>query len=508
MDIFERARIRSPFISSIIKFQRGYLYPFVFAVLCAVSASFGKDVYIPCIATLCILTAFAGLFSSDLIVFVAPAFMIYYSIGADKPSDYYENYYRADYHELFSDVRSVPTFDRGSRIYFVAWLCILFAILVYKLIHSGVLKEMLTERGVFFYSIMAIDAALILNGIGGGEWQVASALYGLLCAFVLTVCYCMFYVILKRTHRASTYACIALVATAFCVLLQVLITLVRLQHYDMLINHRFASYAMINRHLFSCAWGLVTIVAAVIACGIPASFFLARNNKAPVFFFLLSILFYGSAFLVATRSAMLFGGASFLVGIICSLRGKNKRKNLAMTLFLLLLGLLAVLSGAVLLSRLPEEQKKEVIGDLLRTFRVKFKLDGEVLKNLLGARYDIWARGIRDFLRAPVLGVGFVTADGELNRVYDHMYHNVAIEFIGAMGSVGGVAFLFHIFCIFRETVRKACASKLILMCVPLLILAMSLLDNFFFYPNFSIIYGAFLACAELYGKQSEKQIE
>lgn len=503
MDFFERMGERSPFISSVIKFQSGYVYPFVFAALCAVSASFGKSIYIPCIIVLCLLTAFAGLFSKDLKVFIAPAFMIYYSIGSDKPKDFYENYYKSKYYETYSGARPVPSFEHASLIFFVVCLCMLAAILIYKLVHSGVFQKMLTEQGVFFYSVLALDAALVLNGAFGGVWRIESFLYGLLAAFVLTVCYCMFYVIMKSTKNGVTYTCVVLFATAFCVLLQVLIIAIQLQKHNILIDPQLVTYDRINRSLFCTAWGLVTIVAAVIACGIPAALYLARYKKFPVLCYFTAFVFFGATVFVNTRSSMLFGLLALIVGIIYSLSGKNKRKNIAMTLIILLL-IAAILM--MLFTDLPEHRDK-LIKEIKVALRLNYKIDENFLPELLGPRYDLWAGGIKDFLRAPVFGVGFVSGDFELNRVYDHMYHNIVIEFMGAMGIVGILAFLFHIFQILRHAFCKFSANKLLLLCVPLSILGMSLLDNFFFYPNFNIIYGAALACAELCGEDAKEQL-
>ena len=261
---------------------------------------------------------------------------------------------------------------------------------------------------------------------------------------------------------------------------------------------------MINRELFSAAWGLVTIVAAVIACGIPAALYLARNKKWPLLCFLLAVVFFGSSFVVNVRSAMIFGGLSLIFGTICSLSGKNKRKMRVVVCAFLLIVLIALL---VLLRTMPDGGE-EFIKDIAQTLRLDFSKGETNLQKLLGSRYDIWVGGIKDFLRAPLFGVGFVSGDFALNRVYDNMYHNIIIEFMGSMGIVGILAFLFHVFVILKVLFRKFSANKLLLLGVPLIILGMSLFDNFFFYPNFIIIYAAFLACAELYDESSECKIK
>ena len=73
----------------------------------------------------------------------------------------------------------------------------------------------------------------------------------------------------------------------------------------------------------------------------------------------------------------------------------------------------------------------------------------------------------------------------------------------GAMGIVGCVAILMHFFELAKTFFKKFSMDKMLLLFVPLMIIGMSLLDNFFFYLEFQIFYGVFLALAE---KQSEQR--
>ncbi len=500
MDIFEKARDGSPVISRIVKFQSGYVYPFILAALCAISASFGKNVYVPCIFVLWLLTAFAGLFSSDLRVFIAPAFIAYYSLGSDKPADFYAGLYRSSE----APFRPVPPFDGSSLAFFLVCMFTLGALLIYKMIRLGVLKKMFTERGVFFYSVIAIDVAMILNGAGSLTWCIGSLLYGLLGAFVLTVCYLMFYSVIKQHKDGAAYLCTVLLATALCVCIQVAITSFRLYSNGILDEVFSRTNIYINRHLFSAVWGLVTIVGAVVACAIPAALYLTKNCRFPILCYVCALLFWAVTFFVNVRSAMIIGTASVLVGVICcAVGGKNKKTNRIITVLLVACFLLA----SVYLYESNPEYAREMLDKITTTLRINIDFEEDSLIDILDSRYVPWSDGIKDFLSAPVFGAGFVAGDYELNRVYDYMYHNVFIEFMGAMGSVGVLAFLFHIFELIREAFRKSGASKLLLLCVPLSILGMSVFDNFFFYPNFIIIYGAFLACAELCPKKRRAKV-
>ena len=124
MSIFDKIRERSSIISFIVKMQNTALYPVLFAIICVISGTNGKDVYLPCIYILTALSIFAGLFSADMKVFLVPAFMVYYAIGADVAEDYYAGY------------NFLPPFDISSLGPFMICLVLLSATLIYKLIAS------------------------------------------------------------------------------------------------------------------------------------------------------------------------------------------------------------------------------------------------------------------------------------------------------------------------------------------------------------------------------------
>ena len=104
MTVFDKLRERCSVISFIVKLQNTALYPALFAIIVVLSATHGKEVYIPCAILLTAISIFAGLFSSDLKVFLVPAFLIYYALGSDIPDNYYAGY------------NALPPFDISSVI--------------------------------------------------------------------------------------------------------------------------------------------------------------------------------------------------------------------------------------------------------------------------------------------------------------------------------------------------------------------------------------------------------
>ncbi|MBP3370500.1 MAG: O-antigen ligase family protein [Clostridia bacterium] len=484
MSIFDKIRERSSIISFIVKMQNTALYPVLFAIICVISGTNGKDVYLPCIYILTALSIFAGLFSADMKVFLVPAFMVYYAIGADVAEDYYAGY------------NFLPPFDISSLGPFMICLVLLSATLIYKLIASKALKEILQKRGLFFWGIVFMDIALLLNGAFSPDWRAENLLFGALSAFVLTLFYCLFLTVIARSKDGVAYACKTLLATGFAVSAQILVIAYRLHLNDNLIVEMSSGVERINRVMLSMPWGLPTIVGAVIAITIPAALYLARSHRCPVFYYLAAVFLWLMTVFIDTRSAILFGGIVLLTGIIfCCISGKNKVANRVISLILII----AVFILALWFFVIHPERGESILDKILDALRLDFDVEGnESFSDLLGSRAGLWMGGIKDFIRAPIFGSGFMAGDLRVDTVYGNMYHNIFVEFLASMGIVGFLAFCIHLKHGLEAIFRRYSLDKLLLLSVPMCILGMSLLDNFFFYPNFQIIYAAFLACTEV----------
>ena len=470
---------RAPIISQIIKIQNSTLFPFMAAILCVASGTGGKSVYVPCMWVLTLSVVFAGLFSRDLRVFFIPFIMGLCFLGLDVSPEYYTR------------ISDTPTFDRSAIPHFVMCIVLMTAVLLYRLITSGMLKEAFCKRGIFFWGIICLDVAFVLNGAFSRNYVATNLLLGLGMAAVLTLCYFIFVPIISDSDGGITYLCVTMVATSYAVVGQMAIMALRL----LAVDNFFITYGsvyFVNRSILAMGWGPVTVTATVIVLGIPAALYLARNKKFSFLSFFSAPLFLAVAVFINTRSAALVGAILFGVGIVCCVvGGKNRLKNIIYTV-ILVIG--AVVVGAMLYDRIAYRMV-----DLLRTMRF-YPEDG--LITLFDSRIDIWKNGMADFLRCPAFGVGFFDGGFDSDmlspNVYRNMYHNIFIQLIAAMGVVGLLAFLIHLKHMLEVAVRGFSAEKLLLLCVPLMIIGTSFFDNFFFYPNFQIIYAAFIAAAEV----------
>ena len=498
MTVFDKIRERNKIIAFLVRLQNSSFYPIFFALVCIVSGTHGKEIYLPCIWFLTLTVVFGGLFSDDFKIFLVPALIMYYSIGFDLDDGLSSLLYSAAY---------TPPFDPASLPHFAICIVLMLGVIIYRLISSSLIKEVLLKKGLFFWGIIAIDAALLLNGLFSPHWRPVNLLYALLMGSGITVFYCIFLVLLSKSKDTVPYACKALVCAGCVVVAQTAI-----RAYQLILagntNVFIDGSIILNRSMISLAWGVPTITGAVVALAIPAALYLARNRRFPILSCTCALMLLASAFIINTRSALMFGGIAFVVGtVICCFKNENKIANRIFALSLVGVGIVGIVAFMIV-----ADNPMRIFEKIIDTIRLDFLVeDGSTFGEIFGERAGIWIGGLRDFLSAPVFGVGFSVGramDGldSINpNIFDIMYHNIIVEFLGSMGVVGIFAFLFHLKHGIELIFRKFSWDRLLVVTVPVLILCMSLLDNFFFYPNFAIVYGAFLACAELMLEESRQ---
>ena len=492
MTVFDKIREKNKIIAFLVRLQNSSFYPIFFAAICIISGTSPKEVYLPCIWFLTLTVIFGGLFSDDFKIFLVPALLIYYSIGFDSGPG-------LDI-DLYSAAFTMP-FDTSSIPHFAACVVLLLAVILYRILRSGLLKEIVLKKGLFFWGIIAIDAALLLNGLLSPQWQPINIVYGLLIGSGLTLFYCIFLVLLTRSKDTVAYACKTLVCAGWIVVAQIII-----RAYQLISEGKQVflgdSHILLNRGMISLAWGVTTIFGAVIALAIPAALYLARERRYPWLSSISALAFLGVIFAINARSALLFGGIVFVFGvIICCFKNKNKISNRIFALSLVGCGIVGFVAFLFVFDHPSEAFEK-----LASMMRLDFlTADDSTVSGVLGDRASIWIGGLKDFISAPIFGIGFSVGrsmeGGDTSvytNIFDIMYHNIIVEFLGSMGIVGIVAFLFHLKHGVELMFRKFDWNRILVLLVPILILSMSLLDNFFFYPNFTIVYGVFLACAEL----------
>ena len=479
MGYFKTLREKYSFINWLVQAQKTVWYPVVFAILCIISGTHGSSVYIPILCVLCAFVVFSALFTDDKKVFLTPMLMIYYALGRDT---------------VLSDFRApgdqpLSAFDPWAFNVIIVCGIIAVGFFLARIIFDGTFIAAFKKKRAFTWGILALDVAFLTNGLFSEGYAPVNLLYGFMMAAVVTVIYFTVCGILDNSDNVITYACQVMVCTAYVALCQILTVIAR----ALADNNFFIPWSeeiIINRNILLLSWGVATIISAVFVLGIPAAMYLARNHRFSGLSYVSAILFFAGAVIMASRSAILVGGAILLGCMaICCISGKNAKKNrlyFAISVLIVVIGLVYV----SLYVRPLSEITREILG-LLRFDKLSDS-----------GRFPLWKKGIEHFNSSPVFGVGFdkggYEGDTKFNNMFSNMYHCILVQIPASMGIVGMIAFLIHLLQLLKLMFTKCSVRKLFILLVPVMILGMSLVDNFFFYPNFQIFYCVFLIIAEL----------
>lgn len=474
MGVFKKLRERYLIIRLGVRFQNSILYPIFYAILCCISGLNNKEIYVPIVWIMCACIVFSSLFSDDNKVFLVPIFMSYYCLGRD-------------FNESFMSERGklLQSFDLNAFKGVIFCGCIMFVFLVARLVADGTIKRAFKRRGICFWGIITLDVAFLLNGIFSSKWVYENVIYGFIMTLGLTLSYFLVLSMLDNSKNAVAYGCKTMVCTSYLVLAQMLTVVYELYKVErFIIPYEYApSGYLINRFEITLSWGISTIITAVIILGIPAAMYLARNCKFSVLSYFSAFVFFLGALLIDSRSAMIVGAVTlFVCMLICCVGGRNRVANRIYTAIIFI-----IVIGAFLYVK-----KTDVLPNILELLRL-FDISND-------SRLTLWKNGIEDFISSPIFGVGF--RDGGYVGEYDlfsAMYHNIFIQLLASMGIVGLVAFLVHVKHVVEIFFRRFSANKCLLLMLPFSLVLMSMVDNFFFYPNFQIFYGAFIALAEIY---------
>ncbi|MBQ8433072.1 MAG: O-antigen ligase family protein [Clostridia bacterium] len=235
-------------------------------------------------------------------------------------------------------------------------------------------------------------------------------------------------------------------------------------------------------------WGVWTAIGGMLAFLMPACFYFAANHKRGWIGYILGLLTFLAIALSQSRGALLVGCVVLLLCILTlCFFGYYRKRNRVFAAILILLGI----AGGFLL-------RDTLMGVLQNFINYGFGDNG---------RFEKWEIGIRHFLEYPILGSGFYDSfvnEEWLKDVYPYLYHNTVIQFLGAGGAVGFLAYAWHRIYTVRMVVKKPSLYKTFLGIGILGLVAFSLLDVLFFNTYPTIFYALFL----VFMQKSEEQAE
>lgn len=464
---------QSGFARQIDRYLNSVWYPVCLGALCAFSGLGGSSRYTLCMGLIAVTVLLTVLFASDCKPLFAPMLMSFCALGRDTGETYWE---------VGGDVMR---YYKDWAFAFVIFLGIIaVSALLLRFWKDGTLRDIWEKRGVAFWSILAMDIAFLLNGAFSAHWVALDLAYGALMAFGFTFFYLVCASIARRGENVARFACQSVVCAAFIGVIQVVAVLAKSGD----ISFEMGILSTQSRGHIELGWGVSTTITAVIVWGIPAAFYLAANHRFAIVSYAIGLFLLGFVVVLGSRSALLAGAAAFAVCAVACCFGKNKKLCRILGAGLLALGVLGVVLAHFILMPLPE---------MVQTLAGKLRLNAL----LEDSRVEIWQHAWMDFRSWPLFGIGFdkgfIPAGEQMQNFFGKMYHNLFLQFLGATGIVGLLAFLFHLWQI-GSLWRRLTAKKVLLLMLPCMILSMSLVDNFFFYLNQQIAYCMFLAMAEV----------
>ncbi len=480
LNMLERLKGKSKIVSRIVDFQKTFYYPIAFALLGAISSGFGDYVYVPAIYIMAISTVFSALFCDDLKVLLVPIVFVYYSIGCDvNISDGF-----LSRNNVFGE------FSTFGLVNLIVCGCIMLAAVGYRLYKEGVFGDAIRKKGMFTTSFLVLIVVFMFNGAFSSKWEPMLILIGFVEGLAMMLVYVMAIGISDRSEGVLNYAAKLIFLLGAMIFVELLISCGKLAVNGNLFDfdEETGKFVGIIKTNAAFAWGDTNITGALLAISVIVALYLSYTSKRGALYMAAASVMYLTVVFVNGRCAILFGGIFVLfAGIPCLISGKDKKR--CRIYFAAFVGVLAAVLGITVL----------VIGAdefgwyFYKIFRLESPDSG---------RFSMWANGMEDFLSAPVFGVGFLdgghSGDFRLGNFYSNMYHNIFVELLGGVGIVGALAFLYHFRKVMEVFLRRFSMEKAIVCFIPLLILAMSTFDNFFWYSNFQIVYGLFLGLAEV----------
>ena len=483
MDFFKNIREKNRAVAAVAAWQKTIWFPAVYAVLGVVSCSFGMAAYIPVYYIFMLLTVFAALFCEDSKVLLAPLLISYFAVGGDGILNYGQAI--TDVSLFFEPAGLVNMYIVGS---------VMAAAILFRLIADGTIAAVFRRRGLLTWGFLALAAAMLLNGIFSAAWEPLDLAWGLFMAVGLLLAYFIVPAMSDKTENIVGYLLRICLIVGLMICAEEWILMGRLAADGMLLELDEAGKwtGGFVRDYQVLGWGVSTYAAGMLAILIAPTMALAYSNRRGVWYYLAAVVMFLTIILLNARTAMLMGGIILLACMIICCFGTNRKQNRIVFAAIVAAALVCV---AGIWAVMGTNDFFGFIAEMLRFDQ------GD------NHRFERWANGWKDFLSAPVFGVGFMDGAATDPSMYSNMYHNIFVQLIGALGVFGLLAFLFHIIQVAVLCVRKFRLERFLVLLGAAAVILTSLLDNFFFFFSVQLFYGAFLAAAELMLEKTRREL-
>lgn len=457
-----RALTQLPVIKQVLWFLDSYYFPAAYALLALISSLAGLE--IAYFAVTAVIVVFVCIFSRDSKPMLPLVFLAVYGVSwVHTPQPPFSS-------DFF--------YNSGVQIYFLCLGILLVACLIFRFIVFPQDKNFFKDSKLRL-GIALMTAAFLLNGVFFGNYTIKDLPFGLLIALSLFAFYIFFFNTLRVDEKTAHYVAYNLVLASGVIFLQ----LCKIYLFDGVIKD-----GSVDKDILVAGWGMSNNVGGMLGMLFPASFYLALKSKRGGWaFYVLAFVFFGGVCLTLSRTSALVSGIILVAAAIYLSVVKSPIRK-----FVRIFNCAVVVLGIVMII---------VLWDFIREFlAVYFERGFDD-----SGRFEIWANGIRNFLKAPFFGVGFYepleNSYNIENWVFPDMYHNIFIQLISSCGIFGLLAYLVHILQVAFAVKRRPTAESLFYIIILVGIFGMSLLDNHIFHVFPAMVYSVFLLLSEREGE-------
>ncbi len=459
-----RALTQLPALKLILRFCEGPFFPAAYAVLVLLSSFFGLEIAFMAAAAL--IVVFLCVFSRDTRPMLCVVFMTVYAASwkhTPQPP------FSSDFFNL-----------TWVRVCLVVFGVLVVAAMLFRFIvfpqDRNFFKESKLRLG-----IVLMTAAFLLNGVFSDGYVIKDLPFGLLMALSFFIFYIFFFNTMRTDEDTAPYAAYILVLTSAVIFLQ----LCKIFIFDGVIKD-----GSIDKDVLIAGWGMSNNIGGMLGMFFPACFYLAyRARRFGWVYYLLAFVFFFGVCLTLSRTSVLVSGVIFVAAAILLMAAKSPVRK-----FVRIFNAVAAVAGIVALAVLWDKVRE--------VFAVFFERGFSD-----SGRFDIWESGLRNFLRAPVFGVGFyepIMPDWSYeieNWIFPDMYHNIFVQMLASCGVVGAVALCVHLAQVVFAVKKRPCGESLFYIAVLLGMLGMSMLDNHLFHVFPAAAYSVFLLLSEREGE-------
>ena len=455
-----------PFINRIVRFFDGKIYPAAYALLVLISSLFGLEFFLYAVTVA--IVVFTSLFSEDTKPILVPLILVVYSTS-------WKHTPQPPYGSAFFNTPSVLI--GISVLGAVAVAAMLFRLIVFR-VREG--RRLYLSAG-----FAALSAVFILNGAASAEFVGKDLPFGILIAVSFAAVYFYLTFTLRADRSLGQYCAYAVALASAVIFLQLMYVLFALGAF------RGGS---IDKNLVIAGWGMSNNVGGMLAMFLPATLYFAyKSEKNGLLFYLSAFVQFFGVCLTQSRSSVLVGGT-------------------------------ILVAAAVLLSVIPSPHRKYFCIcniAVLVLAAAGCVLFFDTIRNIFSVMFDrgfsdsnrfaIWKNGLKNFMKAPLFGVGFYApfyVDINIeNWIFPDMYHNIFVQILASCGFAGMLAYAYHLAQVFCLALRKPTAERLFFLGIFLLISGTSMLDNHIFHVFPALVYSLVLLLWDLDCAPSALQI-